>query len=177
MTRRQVAAWLVMVLAAAVAAPAVADATPKLAIFPIDMSIPRSEEDFFRGVSGPSPEEQNRLAMVQAEFQKLLSADGRYKIVDLSSVADEIKAAQPIFECNGCEIDIAQKTNAELVLTGLVDKISETHLSLTVAIIDVAQGKLVKNASVLIQGNTDESWMHGVRWLVRNRLLVEDKSK
>lgn len=159
------------------AAPAVVGAAPKLAIFPIDMSVPRSEEDYFRGVTGPSPEEQNRLSLARAELQKLLSANGRYEIVDLSSVADEISAAQPIFECNGCEVDIAGKTKADLVLTGLIDKISETHLSLTVAIIDVAQGKLVNNASVLIQGNTDESWMHGVRWLVRNRLLAEEKPR
>jgi hypothetical protein len=177
MRKSRVAAWLAAFLATIVAAPAVAGAAPKLAIFPIDMSLPRSEEDFFRGVSGPSPEEQNRLSLAQAELQKLLSAGGRYEIVDLAPVAEDIKAAQPIFECNGCELDIAGKAKAELVLTGLVDKISETHLSLTVAIIDVAQGKLVNNASVLIQGNTDESWMHGVRWLVRNRLLAEEKSR
>jgi hypothetical protein len=97
--------------------------------------------------------------------------------VDLSSVAAEITAAQPIYECNGCEVDIAGKAKADLVMTALVDKISETHLSLTVAVVDVSESKLVSNASVLIQGNTDESWMHGVRWLVRNRLLAEDKPK
>jgi riboflavin synthase len=158
-------------------APAIASAGQKLAIFPIDMSMPKSEEDFFRGVTGPTPEEQARLEMAQAQLQKLIAADGRYDIVDLSSLKDEITAAQPIHECNGCEIEIAGKAKADLVMTGLIDKISETHLSLNVAIIDVAQSKLVSNSSVLIQGNTDESWMHGVRWLVKNRLLAEAKPK
>ena len=62
-------------------------------------------------------------------------------------------------------------------MTSVIDKISETHLSLNVAIVDVAKSKLVSNASVLIQGNTDEAWLHGVKWLVKNRLLAEDATR
>jgi hypothetical protein len=177
MKKGRVAAWLAIAMALITAAPAVAAAGQKLAIFPIDMSMPKSEEDFFQGVTGPTPAEQNRLELAQAELQKLLAADGRYEIVDLAPLKDEISAARPIHECNGCEVDIAGKAKADLVMTALVDKISETHLSLTVAIVDVAKSQLVSNSSVLIQGNTDEAWMHGVRWLVKNRLLAEAKAK
>jgi len=62
-------------------------------------------------------------------------------------------------------------------MTSVIDKISETHRSLNVAIIDVAKSKLVRNASVLIQGNTDEAWLHGVKWIVKNRLLAEDATR
>lgn len=176
--RRAAGLGVVAVLAAAFAgAPHAADAGQKLAIFPVDMSMPRTEEDFFRGVSGPSPEEKARLSMAEAELTKRLAADGRYEILDMKPFAEEIEAARPIFECNGCEVDIAAKAKADLVMTSLVDKISETHLSLTVAIIDVAQSKLVSSDSVLIQGNTDESWLHGVRWLTKNRLLAEGQAK
>jgi len=165
-------------LAAALAvAPHAAEAGQKLAIFPIDMSMPKSEEDFFRGVTGPSPEEQSRLSMAEAELTKRLVADGRYEILDMTPLAEEIKAARPIYECNGCEIDIAAKAKADLAMTSVVDKISETHLSLTVALVDVAHSKLLGNYSVLIQGNTDESWLHGVRWLTKNRLLAEGQAK
>lgn len=177
MMMSRVAAWLAMLLVAMTCGSVVASASQKLAIFPIDMSIPASEEDFFRGVTGPSEAEQARLQMAASELQKLIAASGRYDIVDIGPLKDEIAAARPIYECNGCEVDIARKANADLVMTSLVDKISETHLSLNVAIIDVAQGKLVSNASVLIQGNTDESWLHGVRWLARNRLLAEATPK
>lgn len=175
MMRSRVAAWLAMLMAATMVFPSIAGAAQKLAIFPIDMSMPKSEEDFFRGVTGPSPEEQARLELARAELQKLLAAGGRYEIVDLAPLNQEITAARPIFECNGCEIDIANKAKADLVMTSLIDKISETHLSLTVAVVDVAKSKLVSNSSVLIQGNTDEAWIHGVRWLVKNRLLAEGK--
>lgn len=164
-------------MAAAVALPGMASAGQKLAIFPIDMSFPRSEDDFFSGNRGPTPDEQRRLTVARAELGKLLSANGRYEIVDLAPLEAEIAAAQPIYNCNGCEIDIAGKAKAELVLTSNIDKISETHLSLTVAIVDVAASKLVSNSSVLIQGNTDEAWLHGVRWLAKNRLLAEGKSQ
>lgn len=164
-------------IVAALTFPVAAGAAPKLAIFPVDMSFPSSEEDFFTAKRGPSPDEQRRLDMARDQLQKLLSANGRYDVIDIAPIAADITAAQPIFQCNGCEIDIAGKAKADLVMTSLIDKISETHLSLTVAIVDVAQSKLVSTSSVLIQGNTDEAWAHGVRWLVKNRLLAEDKPK
>jgi hypothetical protein len=157
--------------------PHAAEAGQKLAIFPIDMTMPKTEEDFFRGTSGPTPEEQNRIALAEAELKKRITDDGRYEIVDLAPYAEDIKAARPIHECNGCEIDIAKKANADLVMTSVIDKISETHLNLTVALIDVAGSKLVSNSSVLIQGNTDEAWLHGVKWLTKNRLLAEGQPK
>lgn len=154
-----------------------ASAGQRMAVFPIDMSMPKSEEDFFRGVTGPTPAEQARLELAESELKKRITADGRYDVMDLSSLKDEIQKARPIFECNGCEVDIAAKAKAELVMTSVIDKISETHLSLTIAIVDVAQSKLVSNSSVLIQGNTDEAWLHGIRWITKNRLLAKEEAK
>ena len=178
MSRGRVAAWPAMVIAAMAAFPAAAGAAQKLAIFPIDMQFPKSEEDFFSGSQGPSPDEQRRLSMARSELEKLLGASGRYEIVDTTPIAADITAAQPLYNCNGCEVDLAGKTKADLVMTSTMDKISETHLSLTVAIVDVPNSKLLSTSSVLIQGNTDEAWMHGVRWITKNRLLAkEDKPK
>jgi hypothetical protein len=170
-------AWLAAFMTLIAVLPGAASAGQKLAIFPIDMSFPRSEEDFFPGTRGPSPDEQRRLSLAQDELRKRLSANDRYELVDLAPLAAEIAAAQPLYNCNGCEIEIAAKAKADLLMTSNIDKISETHLSLTVAIVDVAASKLVSNSSVLIQGNTDEAWLHGVRWLAKNRLLAEGKPK
>src|SRR5690349_1973751 len=125
----RVAAWPVMLVAAMAAFPALADAGQKLAIFPIDMSFPQSEEDFFSGTKGQTPEEQRRLDMAQAELKKLLGADGRYDIVDISALNEKLSAVRPFYTCNGCEVDLGSEAKADLVMTGLVDKISETHLS------------------------------------------------
>lgn len=148
-------------------------AASRLAVLPFDLTFPKTEEDFYFARRGPSPDEQRRLVLAREDLIKRLVDDGRYEIVDLSSIAEELKEAQPFETCNGCEVDLAQKVNAELVMTSSIDKISETHLSLNVAIIDVAKSRLVSNASVLIQGNTDESWLHGVKWLAKNRLLAQ----
>mgnify|MGYP000400545344 CR=1 FL=1 len=36
---------------------------------------------------------------------------GRYEIVDTAPIEPEITAAQPIYNCNGCEVDLAGKTD------------------------------------------------------------------
>lgn len=161
----------------AVCLPAWAHAGQKVAVFPFDMLLQKSEEDYFTGPKGPTPEEQRRLDLAREELVKLLTAGGRYQPVDLSGLTEELKAAAPLSQCNGCEIDFAAKAAAEVAMLGVIDKISETHLSLNVSIVDVAQSKLIKNASVLIQGNTDEAWLHGVKWLVKNRLLAEETAR
>lgn len=176
--RGRIASWLTLATVAILSLPAAADAGPKLLIFPIDMQIPRTEMDFFMAPTGPSPAEQERLKTANAELVKLVAADGRYDVVDAAPYSEEIEAKRPIFECNGCEVDIGTKADADFLMVSVLNKISETHLSLTVSLVDVAQNGVVSNSSVLIQGNTDEAWMHGVRWLARNRLLVaEDKPR
>ena len=152
--------------------PASASAAQKVAVFPFDLVLQTSEDDFYLGPAAPTKDEQRRLDLAFQELTKLVAADSRFELVDLSALASEIGAAAPIYSCNGCEIDLANKVKADLAMTSVVDKISETHLSLNVAIVDVAKSSLVSNASVLIQGNTDEAWLHGVRWLARNRLLA-----
>lgn len=174
MTNGKNAGWLALLAGAILALPATADAGPKLLVFPIEMSIPRTEMDFFTPDVGPSPAEQERLKMAHAELARLIEADGRYDLVDVAPYTEEIAAAQPISECNGCEVDIGAKAGADLLMVSVLNKISETHLSLTVSLVDVAKNGVVSNSSVLIQGNTDESWQHGVRWLARNRLLVAE---
>lgn len=153
----------------------VAAAAQKIAIFPIDMSFPTSEKDFFRGARGPSQDEKRRLEAAYSELVKRAAESGSYEIVDLAPVAKEVADGQPFYNCNGCEVDIGKKVGADVVMTSVVEKISETHLSLTVGVVDVTKSSLLSNSSVLIQGNTDESWLHGVKWLAKNRLFAEAK--
>ena len=174
MTKGRNAGWLALLAAAVMSLPATAEAGPKLLLFPIEMSVPRTEMDFFSPTSGPSPAEQERLKKADAELARLIEADGRYDLVDTAPLKADIEAAQPISECNGCEVDIGTKAGADLLMVSVLNKISDTHLSLTVSLVDVAKNGVVSNSSVLIQGNTDESWQHGIRWLARNRLLTAE---
>jgi hypothetical protein len=54
-----------------------------------------------------------------------------------------------------------------------VQKVSNLILNINVTIRDVATRALVFAGSVDIRGNTDDSWRHGIRYLLENRLLAE----
>ena len=64
-------------------------------------------------------------------------------------------------------------SDAELALVGWVQKVSNLMLNFNVAIRDTATREQVFAGSVDIRGNTDESWRHGIRYLLKNRLLKE----
>lgn len=152
-------------------------AAEKAAIFPFELDYQPSEEDFYIGEKKTTPEEAARLKMVHEEFVRLLTADGRFQPVDLAPLAAEIEAAQPLHSCNECDIDLAKKAGADLAFTTVIDKVSETHLNMILTVRNVATGAVMRNLQVVIQGNMDETWLHGARWLVKNRLLAENKSQ
>ena len=167
--RRAIAGSVIVLLAGVQAALA----AEKTVVLPFDLVLQKKEEDFYIGPSKPSPAEQSRLQAVLAELNRILAEDGRHDLVDIAPIATDIEAAAPLVDCNGCEVDLAKKVNASVLYTGLVDKASETLLNMRIMEIDVASGQLKRAGNVVIQGNTDESWLRGVRWLMKNRLAAE----
>ena len=159
-----------LVFLTAWSAVAGAAAAQKTVLLPFDLVLQKKEEDFFMGPSKPSPAEQGRLDAINAELAKILANDGVHQLIDTTPIAKEISDAAPIVDCNGCEIDLAKKLNGEVLYTGLVDKASETLLNMRIMEIDVASGQLKRAGNVVIQGNTDEAWLRGVRWLMKNKL-------
>ncbi len=152
-------------------------AEQKTVVFPFDLSLQQREEDFFTGPAKPSPEEAARLKVVNDELAMLVGKDSRYDVIDHSSISKDIEAAAPLNACNGCEIDLSKKIGGEIAFTGLIDKASATLLNMQIGVLDVASGKVLRTASVVIQGNTDEAWLRAVRWLMKNRLSVEAKAQ
>ncbi|MGH6816262.1 MAG: DUF3280 domain-containing protein, partial [Hyphomicrobiaceae bacterium] len=82
-----------------------------------------------------------------------------------------------LHKCNGCEVEIARKTGAEIAITGTVQKVSNLILNVNLYVRNTADGKLIGAMSADIRGNTDESWVRGVRWLVVNRLLTDRRPR
>ncbi len=146
----------------------------KTVLLPFDLVLQKKEEDFYIGASKPSPAEQARLKAINDELAKILANDGVHKLIDTSPIAKDIEAAAPFVDCNGCEVDLAKKLNGDVLYTGLVDKASETLLNMRIMEIDVASGQLKRAGNVVIQGNTDEAWLRGVRWLMKNKLPATD---
>jgi hypothetical protein len=145
----------------------------KAVVFPFDLDLIQKEEDFFTGPQKPSAEEIARLGVVNDELLKILKSDARFEIIDRAPIAKDIETAAPLHQCNGCEVDLAKKVGGQIAVTGLIDKQSATLLNMTIGFIDVESGKLQRTASVVIQGNTDDTWLRAVRWIMKNRLSAE----
>ncbi|MQT15571.1 DUF3280 domain-containing protein [Segnochrobactrum spirostomi] len=145
---------------------ATAEAAPHVAVLPaelLDMS--------GAATRNPSPDLQHRLDLVTAELRKLLAQSGEVEVVDVTPAAARIADEGPVYKCNGCEDDIAKSLGADWVATLLVQKTSNLILSFRVKIDDARSGKLVRAGLADIRGDTDDGWVRGVRWIVKNRLL------
>ena len=121
------------------------------------------------------PDETGRLATI-GDIAKAELAKHGYELVDSAPVADEVAKRRPLRDCNGCELDLAKRLGANLAAFGWVQKVSNLILNINLQIRDVATGRLVQAASTDIRGNTDESWEHGIRYLIKNRLFAPESS-
>jgi Protein of unknown function (DUF2380) len=124
-------------------------------------------------MEGIDPADQARLQMIEAELRQRLEKSGRYALVDTAPVADQVDAAGVLWSCNGCELAMARQLDADLALVGWVQKVSNLILNLNVVIRDTATREQVFASSVDIRGNSDEGWLHGIGYLLENRLLKE----
>lgn len=117
------------------------------------------------------PAQEARLGQINGQLRRELAERRLYRVVDNAPAADLIgryRAAQSLYACNGCELDIARKLGAERVMTGWVQKVSNLILNINVEVKDAATGETTLKKSVDIRGNTDESWRRGVSCLVRD---------
>jgi len=113
------------------------------------------------------PEQEARLHLLTAELRERLAASGRYDV--LAAIAPPGAALR---NCNGCEVTEAARQGTELVMTGLVHKVSNLILSLTLTLREVPSGEVRGSWVADFRGNTDESWQRALRWLLRNRILT-----
>lgn len=162
-----------LVLAGVLMTPGLASAGQKLAIFPFDLIDDTKENEY----EPARPEEIERVKLATEELRKLVAADGRYEVVDMTPVAKEIEDKGPIYKCNGCEDGIAKKVGAEVALITTVQKISRVALNMNVYVRDVVNERTVRAMSTDILGNTDENWLRGVKYLTKNRLFAEEAKR
>jgi hypothetical protein len=165
--------WLVLVATAlheVLAAPTVGAAEPaRLAVFDFELIDTSLQGE----MAGSDPADQARLRMIEAELRQRLQDSGRFELVDTAPFADQVEAAGMLWSCNGCELGIARRLDADLALVGWVQKVSNLMLNFNVVIRDTTTPERVFAGSVDIRGNTDESWQHGIRYLLEKRLLKD----
>jgi hypothetical protein len=161
MLRFALAVFLSVFATAAMAAP------PRAAVFDFEL-IDTSLTGEMKGVNKA---ETARLAKLAPFLREKLAASGRYEIVDLGPEEAAAKASN-LQACGGCDVAMAKKLGADLAITGTVQKVSELILNINIYVRDVKTGQLNDVFSVDIRDNTDQSWLRGLDYLIRNRLLA-----
>lgn len=162
--RKVLATVLPILIAASSPGSARAGERIRLVLFPIELvstSLEPLRED-----------ERVRLALAERELRKRLESKG-YVLVDPAPVARQAAAYASLRECNGCELDLARELGAEQAALAWVGKTSNLILDMTLRIGDVGTGKLVRKGSIAIRGNTDESWLRGIRYLVEEVVFAD----
>ena len=148
------------------AAPVHAD-SPKVAVFDLELIDTSAEGD-----AGGSPAgEHDRLMRAGQQLRRELAATGKFQVLDLAPVSAAAQGSN-LQACGGCDVQLALKLGADLAMTGVVQKVSALILNINIFVRDTQTGRLIASMSVDLRGNTDESWLRAMNYLLRNRLLA-----
>lgn len=146
-------------------------AAQKAAVLPFEIIQQPSKEDFFFiPQEKEDPVENERLENATQQMKDLMRASGKYEIVELNGMGKEIEDASPLYKCR-CEAGFGKKVGADVVVSGIFEKVSESLTRVTVREHDTSSGKLTRSMRAVMQGNTDLSWQNVVKWIAKNRLL------
>lgn len=140
---------------------------PRLAVFDFEMIDTSLQGQMY----GARADERDRLLRTAEQVRKELGESGKFQLLDISAVNASAHQSN-LQACGGCDVKLAQQLNADLEITGVVQKVSNLILNINVHLRDVHTGRLVAGASVDMRGNTDESWSRATRYLIRERLLA-----
>ena len=162
---RAVAVFSLLTLAIAVQARAAEP--PRLAVFDFEMIDASLQGEVY----GPRADERDRLLRAADQVRSELGESGKFLVLDISPVNAAAHQSN-LQACGGCDVKLTQQLNADLEITGVVQKVSNLILNISVYLRDVHTGRLAAGASVDMRGNTDESWSRATRYLIRERLLA-----
>jgi len=161
--RARLASILLMLV---LSAPARAD-LPGIAVFDFELVDTTLEGE----VNGPRTDERDRLMRVGDQLRKELAESGKFRLLDIAPVNAAAHGSN-LQACGGCDVKYSQQLGADLEITGVVQKVSNLILNINIYLRDVHTGRLITAMSADMRGNTDESWLRALAYLVRNRLLA-----
>jgi hypothetical protein len=147
--------------------PVTATAPIKIAVFAFEL------EDFTAAAEqGSSPVVTSSLVQSTEEAKQQLRQSGRYELIDTAAADIGAAKGQGLRNCRGCEAAIATRLGADQAMIGVVTKISMTEYVVTLRVSDARSGKLVSGSTTGLRMGASDSWSRGVRWLMKNRILV-----
>jgi Protein of unknown function (DUF2380) len=141
---------------------AVADEPRATAIFPMELWDTSGE--------GVKPGQAERLKLAANKLTELLEHTGRYRSVDLAPFAARIAETEPRFTCNGCWLNIARETGADLAVLAVVHKVSTLISSVDLYVADLATGNYIAHVDAQFRGDDDRAYVRALEFLVNERL-------
>jgi len=158
--------WLAAILLMSALAPPANANPPRLAVFDLELIDTSVEGDV------PPPKAvQDRALRAGEQLRRELAQSGKFEIVDIAPVNAAARDSN-LQACGGCDVKFARELGADLALTGVVRKISNLILNISLFVRDASSGRLVTAMNADMRGDTDESWSRTTNYLVRNRLLA-----
>lgn len=124
-------------------------------------------------LEGRHPDHDARIEQTTETLRELFARDGRFQLVDPGPAAEAIDRLGPLHGCNGCEVDMARKLGARYAVLSRVQKVSSLILGMEITVVDARTGDTIQLEQVSIRGDTDESWIRGMRYMFRHNLDLE----
>jgi hypothetical protein len=140
----------------------------KIAIFDFELD----DRSAGGGIIGQDAIDTENLKRSADEARRMLSASGRYSIIDAGSAAAEVLSAGGIRHCNGCEGPLARRLGADRSLVGVVTRVNRTEYTLQILVRDAQTGAVLSNDFTGLRMGANYSWPRGVKWLMNNRILT-----
>lgn len=125
--------------------------------------IDTSTEGAYNGVR---EDESARLALLEELVETRFREEG-LTLLDLAPIAEELDNTVNVANCYGCELRMAAKLDADYVLVGVVQKVSNLIIAMNLVMRDVETSEVVRARSVDVRSNTDASWLRGMRYIMK----------
>jgi len=151
------------------AGTAIAASPVKMAVFPFELM------DLSAGAPYVAPDDIDReqLRLSTEEARRLIAESGRYHLVDVGPVNEQIAKAGQLRDCDGCEAGLAAGLAADQSMIGIVTRITRMEYAVTYKIRDARSGALVDVQQTDLRMGANVAWSRGARWLIQRRLLEQ----
>jgi hypothetical protein len=146
---------------------AISAAPVKIAVFPFELMDLSAAAPYV----APDDIDREQLRLSTEEARRLIAESGRYQLVDLGAVNEQIAKAGQLRECEGCEARIAAGLAADQSMIGIVTRITRMEYAVTYKIRDIRSGALVDVQQTDLRMGANVAWSRGTRWLIERRLL------
>jgi hypothetical protein len=145
----------------------------KIAVFDFELN----DASAGGGIIAQDAIDTENLRKSTEEARGMLSASGRYSIVDTSSVAGEVISAGGIQRCNGCDGPLAKKLGADQSMVGVFTRVNRTEYTLQILVRAAQSGTVLSNSFTGLRMGANYSWPRGVKWLMDNKILSPPRAQ